>query len=94
MTTDERFRYITAKVRNIIYYRLEVEPTIEYRFRAQYIHVLRNLRKDCISLLNDLENNDPKKNYILGIVRLIDPKVKSNECLSTIHDLKEYVEQH
>jgi hypothetical protein len=93
MTIDERIRYTLAKLRNIIYYRLEVEPTIEYRFRAQYMHVLRNYRKEVVGIIRDMEETDTRKEYLLGIVRLIDPKIKTNECLSTIQDLKEYVEK-
>lgn len=93
MTIDERFRYTIAKVRNIIHYRLDVEPTIDYRFRAQYLHVLRNYRKELLSIINDMEQGDLRVPYLLGMVRLINPKVKTDECLSTIQDLKEYVEQ-
>lgn len=94
MTNEERIRFIKAKVKNIIYYRLEVEPKIDTRYRCQYMPVLRLLRKQAAGIINDLPKNHPDYNYISGVVSLINPKVMPNECLQTIVNLKKHVEKY
>ena len=97
MTIEEKIRYSTAKLRNIIYYRLVVEEQCcamndeRYdRFRCQYMHVLRRYRKSLLTLVEEIPNDDPRKSWFLGIIKLISPKVKSDECKDTIKRLKDY----
>ena len=53
MSVEEKIRYATAKIRNIIYYRLEVEETmLDVRYRMQYLHVLRQYRKSLLPLVD------------------------------------------
>lgn len=85
-------QYAKAKLRNIVYYRLSVEPIMKERFRCQYMHVLRQFRKDNLALLERIaESHNPefKEDYILlsKAVDMISPKIKTEECLSTIKNL-------
>ncbi len=91
MTLDDRVRYATAKVRNIVYYRLTVEENNPERYRCQYMPILRQYRKTLIDLIRDLGPDDPRGNWFKGIVKIIDPKVKGDECLGTIEDLEWYI---
>ena len=91
MTLDDRVRYATAKVRNIVYYRLDVEENNAERYRCQYMHVLRQYRKLLVDLVNDLGPSDSRTGWFEGLIDIIDPKIKSNECLSTIEDLEWYI---
>ena len=91
MTLDDRVRYAKAKVRNIVYYRLEIEENNQERYRCQYMSVLRRYRESLVELIRDLGPNDPRTSWFIGLTNLIDPKVKSNECLSTIEDLEWYI---
>lgn len=90
---EDKIRYTKAKVRNIIYYRLEVEPTIEERFRCQYIRVIRGLRRQIEEFYGSLPEGK-NKTFFSGILNIIDPKIKSNECLSTIIEMKEYLDTY
>ena len=87
-------RYSKAKLRNIIYYRLEVEPTEIERFRCQYMHILRKYRKDTIELLGRIKSElkfmpDLGLDYefLSQAVNMISPKVKTEGCLETIKNL-------
>lgn len=88
-----RIRFAYSKGRNIIYYRTLDQ---QLRPRATYIHVLRDYRKYLIELLSILpdtiEYKEPKE-FFLGIVRLINPKVTTEECTQTIINMSEYYEQ-
>lgn len=87
-------RYAKAKLRNIIYYRLEIEPTETERFRCQYMHVLRRFRKDTVQLLKETDRDDPDWEFLNKAVSIIDPKVRTEDCLETIKELsKLYGEQ-
>lgn len=87
-------RYAKAKLRNIIYYRLVIEPTEAERFRCQYMHVLRKFRKDTVQLLKETDRNDPDWEFLNKAVSLINPKVRTEDCLETIKELsKLYGEQ-
>ena len=95
MTIDERIRYMNGKINNIIYYRLTIEEeNWEWRFRCQYMHVLRDLRKQILELIEDMEPDDERKEFYGGIVNLISPKVKTDECLSTIKSIEAYVNEY
>lgn len=87
MTTEEKIKYTLAKIRNLVYYRLEVEPRDPNRYRCQYMHVLRDLKKRLQELHK--ETRDP---WWLGAANAINLKVRTDECLDTVYTLKEYVE--
>lgn len=72
-----------AKGRNIIYYRER-----DTRGRCQYIHVVRDFRKTLVSLVNQIPENDPVRKFFMSLIRVINPKVKSEECIQTIIDMK------
>lgn len=86
-----KIRYIIARIRNIIYYVLEVDKNDPTRQRAQYLHVLRNLRKDLLDLLGELSKMDTRRFWFNSIVNLIDPKIKSEFCIETVRRIKEFV---
>lgn len=95
MSVEEKIRYATAKIRNIIYYRLEVEETmLDVRYRMQYLHVLRQYRKSLLSLVDEMSDQDPRKEFFLGMINIISPKVKSNECKETIQILKDHFDKY
>ena len=87
MTLEDKIKYTLAKIRNIAYYRLEVEPRDPDRYRCQYMHVIRDLKKRLLELYKETEDL-----WWLGAANLINLKVKTDECLDTIYTLKEYVE--
>ena len=87
MTTEDKIRLIAAKVRNLCYYRLVVEESLEDRFRCQYIHQLRGLRDTILITLLEIPNDDPRRDWLRRIAKIIPSKVKSNECLSIITKL-------
>lgn len=86
-----RVSLLYSRLRNIIYYRLSVEPKYPERLRCQYMHILRSTREDLINLLNSPGISKEDYNVILDIVRLIPPKVKDEECYSTILNLENYL---
>lgn len=76
---------VLSKGRNIVYYR-----TIDDRPRATYIHVLRDYRKQLLNtvvLLPDEYSED--KSIMLSLIKVIDPKVKTEECMGTIIKMSE-----
>lgn len=86
-----RVSLLYSRLRNIIYYRLSVEPKYPERLRCQYIHILRLTREDLISLLNSPGISKEDYDTFLDIVRLIPPKIKDEECYSTILNLENYL---
>lgn len=93
ITREEKIGYIVARIRNIIYYRLTVEPSDPIRYRAQYIHVLRNLRKDLLGLVEDLSLTDNRAAWFRDIISIIPAKVKSEFCFDIIRQINDYVEK-
>ena len=87
ITREEKIGYIVARIRNIIYYRLTVEPSDPIRYRAQYMHVLRNLRKDLLSLA------DNRSTWFRDIISIIPAKVKSEFCFDIVRQINDYVEK-
>lgn len=84
---EKRISWLYAKGRNIIYYR-----SIDDRPRAQYMHILRDFRKEAKELLDKGSISDPyTKNAIEGIINLIPPKVKTEECDEVIKQLNEKI---
>jgi len=93
---DTRCRYVNAKIRNIIYYRLTVEESLwesEGRFRCQYMHVMRGLRSQVQGLIRDMQKDDTRISFYQGIVNLISPKIKNEDCMWTIRQMEEYVKR-
>lgn len=86
MTIQDQLRYLKAKIRNVVYYRLDIEPTLDYRIRCQYIHILRTIRSEIVQILPDLEEGDDKK-VLIKIMDLINPKIKSGECEQVIQKI-------
>lgn len=94
MELEDKIRYSIAKIRNCIYYRLQVDESEELRplsFRRQYMHVLRQYRKDLLGLIQEIPAGDSRREFFLEMTRIIDPKVKSNECLDTIERLEAHL---
>lgn len=97
MTVEEKIRYATAKVRNIIYYRLTVvpaccatgDPQLDV-FRQTYIHILRQYRKSLLALVEEIPDGDTRKEFFQGMINLISPKVKSDECKDVIKRLRDH----
>ena len=82
-----RINLAIAKGRNIIYYRER-----DTRERCQYIHVVREFRKTLVDLVNLIPENDPGRNFFMELIRVINPKVKSEECIQTILEMKNIYE--
>lgn len=86
-----RLNLLFAKIRNIIYYRTEVEVKDPTRIRCQYMHVLRGTREEiCVLLREPEELNIDTKNILEDLLELIPRKVKTDECLGVILKLKDY----
>lgn len=95
ITREEKIGYIVARIRNIIYYRLTIEPSDPIRYRAQYMHVLRNLRKDILGLLSELDIRDSvRRAWLSKVVEIIPPSVKSEFCYDVIRQVNDFVEKN
>lgn len=86
-----RIRLAIARGRNIIYYRER-----DMRERCQYIHVVREYRKLLIELLKQFSKEIDQKTQELfqQLIQTIDPKVKSEECIQTILNMKQIFLNH
>ena len=82
-----RINLAITKGRNIIYYRER-----DTRERCQYIHVVREFRKTLVDLVNLIPENDPGRNFFIELIKVINPKVKSEECIQTILEMKNIYE--
>lgn len=72
----KRALQLFAKGRNIIYYK-----SIDDRPRAQYMHVLRNYRKEIKEFLEEKgASNLFLFNTLKGILNMIPSKIKTEEC--------------
>src|SRR5574344_1291522 len=83
-TLDYQFklRLFWCKVKNLIHYRLDIEESLwDTRWKCQYIHVIRDIRKDAVDL------------GLTDITSIISPTIKNTECLDTIKQLKLYVQE-
>lgn len=95
ITVEEEIGYIVARIRNIIYYRLTIEPSDPIRYRAQYMHVLRNLRKNILGLLSEMSEEDTiRRIWLSRIVDIIPPSVKSEFCYDVIRQINDFVEKN
>jgi hypothetical protein len=92
MTLEDKIRYAIAKIRNVIYYRIQIDENMrEERFRGQYMHVLRQYRKDLLVLVEEIPEGDSRRTFFEEMIQIINPKVKTNECLDTIERLEWYL---
>ena len=80
---DFRINLAIAKGRNIIYYRER-----DTRERCQYIHVIREFRKTLVKLTSQMNDEDPTKKFFQSIINVINPKIKSEECIQAIIEMK------
>ena len=78
-----RINLAIAKGRNIIYYRER-----DTRERCQYMHVVREFRKTLVDLVKEIPETDPSHKFFKSLIKKINPKVKSEECIQTIIDMK------
>lgn len=79
-------RLAIAKGRNLIYYR-----TIDPRTRGQYIHVVRDFRKTLVELI---KSKSSASELFKKIVKVIDPKVISSDCVETIIKIKKIYDEN
>ena len=77
------------KGRNIIYYRER-----DTRERCQYIHVIRSYRQTLIGLLKNMSETHPNYLMFCELVKVINPKVKSEGCIQTIIEMKAIFERY
>jgi hypothetical protein len=91
-----RLRYAKAKLRNIPFYWEYDESLGECRSRKQYMHVLRSFRKQLEALVAGMKESTANNwsydiDKLQGLINIISPKVKTEECKETIEKLKNYV---
>ena len=77
------------KGRNIIYYRER-----DTRERCQYIHVVRSYRQTLVNLLKTMPTTHPNYSMFCELVKVINPKVKSEGCIQTIIEMKAIFERY
>lgn len=83
-----RLRFVKAKLRNICYYWNYDQSLGESRERKQYMHVLRDLRKQCLALVG----KGSEDVLLKDIISMIDPKVNGKEEVEeTIKKFENYV---
>lgn len=93
ISLDQKIQFSICKIRNIIYYR-----DIDFRPRAQYIHVLRQLRFRLFKLMEEIKNSNSNNyedeyNFFSQVINIIKPKIKSDDCETTIKLLSLLYEQ-
>lgn len=72
--------YLKAKVRNMCYYRLSIEPKLKRESRCQYMHILREIRREAL----ELEGLDPE---IDKLPSLIPADVNTDTALEIIKNI-------
>lgn len=86
LSLEERANLVLKRIRNVIYYRLEVEPKDPTRRRCQYIHVLREIRKE-LEYLTKFPDFEDLKSYL----NCIPEKLKSEDSWDAIIGLNDYI---
>ena len=89
LSLEERADLVLKRIRNIIYYRLEVEPKDPTRRRCQYLHVLREIRKELEELTKD-SNFERLKGYL----SCIPENIESEDVWDAIIGLNDYVNRN
>lgn len=79
-TRESRKQYLIPKIRNLIHYRL-----IDTRPRAQYIHVLRDIKELC---------KDETDGLLKDIYKTIPDKVKNTESIYVVLKLKDIYDSY
>ena len=87
LTPGIKSSLLLARIKNIIYYRLEVEPKDPERIRCQYQPVLRKLRKDILDILPEIMDDKETYQTLDEVVQIIPPTVKTENCLEVIQEL-------
>lgn len=83
---DLEFIFALSKCRNICYY-----YNIDDRPRKVYFKVLRNYRKQILSLIKKLNDNDKRKNIVYNILKSIPSNVNNNDCGQVISNLEKII---
>lgn len=86
LSLEERADLVLKRIRNIIYYRLEVEPKDPTRRRCQYLHVLREIRKELEYLIGF-----NKFKRLKGYLSCIPENIESEDVWDAIIGLNDYV---
>lgn len=89
LSLEQRADLVLKRIRNIIYYRLEVEPKDPTRGRCQYLHLLREVRKE-LEELTEYSNFESLKGYLSCIPEDID----SEDVWDAIIGLNDYVNRN
>lgn len=89
LSLEQRADLVLKRIRNIIYYRLEVEPKDPTRGRCQYLHLLREVRKE-LEELTKYPNFESLKGYLSCIPEDID----SEDVWDAIIGLNDYVNRN
>lgn len=92
----KQVQFAKARTRNILYYWGLEQEDVFRATRKQYIHILREHRKDVSNLVELLKADDPvgfKEDiaHFENIAKIIDPKVRSNDCGDTIERIENYL---
>ncbi len=92
----KQVQFAKARTRNILYYWSLEQEDVFRATRKQYIHILREHRKDVSNLVELLKADDPvgfKEDiaHFENIAKIIDPKVRSNDCGDTIERIENYL---
>ena len=85
------YSLIIAKLRNIVYYRLNVEPLDPERRRCQYMHILRILRSDIKKYLEIPGRPQQQVDILKGILKIIPRGVTNSQAFEVILNLQKYV---
>lgn len=86
LSLETRANLVLRRIRNIIYYRLEVEPKDPTRGRCQYFHILREVRKELEYL-----TKFPKFEELKGYLSRIPENFESENTWDVIIGLNDYV---
>ena len=89
LSLETRANLVLRRIRNIIYYRLEVEPKDPTRRRCQYLHLLREIRKE-LEELTEYPNFEALKGYLSCIPK----NIESEDVWDAIIGLNDYVNRN
>lgn len=89
LSLEQRADLVLKKIRNIIYYRLEVEPKDPTRRRCQYLHLLREVRKELEEL-----TKYPSFEGLKGYLSCIPENIESEDVWDAIIGLNDYVNRN
>lgn len=89
LSLEQRADLVLKRIRNIIYYRLEVEPKDPTRGRCQYLHILKEIRKELeyLTKFNDFVG-------LKGYLSCIPEDIDSEDVWDAIIGLNDYVNRN